>query len=379
MRRLYTVAFSIIFCFLIGCGSEPPTEEETFLEEVSLFSQEERILIQRELIAQGYTIETPDGIFTQDTRLAIAAWQRSTDRAASGYLDKEQGDILIAQGLEAPPLSPPQTEELLEESIERQTIFRANLERFQDCSECPEMIAIPQGTFVMGAPGTEQGYKATNAPPRSVAIDHRFAVSLFEITFDQWQACVDDNGCNGYEPDDRGWGRQKRPVINVNWEDAQTYVQWLSATTDQSYRLLTEAEWEYVARAGSPSRYWWGNDREGENVCRYANGVDDTFKSAFLILDGRVLCDDSYPYTAPVGSFSPNQFGLFDTSGNIWEWVQDCWRDSYHQESRQECETRVLRGGSWSSASEDLRSASRIGSLGKTRNSAYGFRVARSL
>ena len=310
MGRLYTVALSIAFCFLIGCRSEPPTEEETFLEEVALFSQEERILIQRELIAQGYTIETPDGIFTQDTRLAIAAWQRSTDRTASGYLDKEQGDILVAQGLEAPPIALPENEDPLEESPERQTIFRADLERFQDCGECPEMTAIPEGTFVMGAAATEQGYKATNAPPHSVAIDYRFAVSLFEITFDQWQACVEDNGCNGYEPDDRGWGRQRRPVINVNWEDAQTYVEWLSARTDQAYRLLTEAEWEYVARAGSPSRYWWGNDREGENVCRYANGVDDTFKSAFLILDGRLLCDDSYPYTAPVGSFSPNQFGF---------------------------------------------------------------------
>ena len=140
-----------------------------------------------------------------------------------------------------------------------------------------------------------------------MTIGSPFAVGVCPVMFDEWDACASAGGCGGYRPDDRGWGRGRRPVIDVSWRDAQSYVAWLSRETGEAYRLLSESEWEYAARAETATRYWWGDDigrnRANCNVC------------------GSRWDDES---TAPAGSFAANVFGLHDVHGNVFEWVQDC-------------------------------------------------------
>ena len=201
----------------------------------------------------------------------------------------------------------------------------------QDCPECPEMVVVPGGRF--GRP---------------------FAVGVYEVTFGEWDACVSGGGCGGYRPSDQGRGRGRQPVRNVSWDDAQAYVRWLSGKTGEEYRLLSEAEWEYVARAGTTTEYWWGDD-VGHNRAN-CNG-----------------CGDSYSYTAPVGSFAANPFGLHDVHGNVWEWVEDCWEGVWG------CRARVLRGGSWDGKPRDLRSAHRGLATTGDRGNDVGFRVSRTL
>jgi formylglycine-generating enzyme required for sulfatase activity len=243
-------------------------------------------------------------------------------------------------------------------------------EAFRDCSSCPEMVVVRAGSFMMGSPESDKDAQASERPQREVTIGQAFAVSKFEITFDQWDACFLAGGCTE-KGGDEGWGRGNRPAINVNWNDAQQYVTWVSGVTGQKYRLLTEAEWEYAARGGKTTRYSWGNDvGEGNANC-------DGCKSQW---DNK--------QTAPVGSFKHNDFGLFDMHGNVWEWVQDCYdekayasapRDGTAIKEPAKCESRVLRGGSWVNSPGNLRAASR-GRLGPVgRVNVFGFRVARVL
>ncbi|WP_420463599.1 formylglycine-generating enzyme family protein [Candidatus Palauibacter sp.] len=244
---------------------------------------------------------------------------------------------------------------------------------FSDCSGCPQMVVVPAGTFRMGSPASEEGRYDDEGPQHSVTIPAPFAVGVYEVTFAEWDACVRTGGCGGYAPADEGWGRGNRPVMNVSWDNAQTYVSWLSQQTGQRYRLLSEAEWEYVARAGSRTARYWGASESGQ--CRYANGDDDY-----------VSCTDGHAYTAPVGSFAPNVFGLYDVLGNVWEWTQDCSNGSYAGAPTDgsawqsgECGGRVLRGGSWIITPRFLRSAYRNGLTTGLRNYLNGFRVARTL
>ena len=239
-------------------------------------------------------------------------------------------------------------------------------ETFQDCAECPKMVVIPSGVFTLGSPKREGG-DDDERPMRRVRIDYRFAVGVYEVTFAEWYACIDAGGCGSYVPDDEGWGRRNRPVVHVSWKDAQSYVSWLSARTGKRYRLLSEAEWEYVARAGTETAYSWG-DSIGVN---------------------RANCDDCGSQwddekTAPVGSFAANAWGVYDMHGNLMEWVQDCYNKySYYGApsdgsawASEDIYYRVLRGGSWYNVPGDLRSANR--DKGIVRSSARGFRVARS-
>ena len=241
-------------------------------------------------------------------------------------------------------------------------------ETFQDCDECPKMV-VPSGEFRMGSPARERGPRYER-PLHRVRIDYRFAVGVYEVTFDEWYACIDGGGCGNYLPDipDDIWDRENRPVINVSWDDAQSYVRWLSAQTGKSYRLLSESEWEYVARAGTETAYSWG-DSIGVNRanCKGCSSAWDSTR------------------TAPVGSFAANAWGVYDMHGNVWEWVQDCWKGDYEdaptdgsaRESREGC-SRVTRGGSWSDSPRDLRSAKRDLWSTDFRSYDLGFRVARS-
>ncbi|MEI7607345.1 MAG: SUMF1/EgtB/PvdO family nonheme iron enzyme, partial [Rhodospirillaceae bacterium] len=186
---------------------------------------------------------------------------------------------------------------------------------FRDCPECPEMVVIPKGSFTMGSPYSEPGRLGNEGPQHRVTIGYEFAVGKYEVTFADWDACVADGGCGGNRPGDEGWGRGHRPVINVSWVDAHTYVQWLSRKTGQTYRLPSEAEWEYTARAGTMTPFWWGStitpdqaNYDGNDA--YNNGASGVYRRQ----------------TVEVGSFRTNPFGLYDTAGNVWEWVEDCYQ-----------------------------------------------------
>ena len=269
--------------------------------------------------------------------------------------------------------------------------LRARLERavpqpgetFRDCDDCPEMVVIPAGTFRMGSPNDEKGRSDDEGPVHSVSFDRPFAMAKHEITFEQWDACVRDGGCS-HKPDDKGWGRDQRPVINVSWEDARKYLKWLSKKTGESYRLPSEAEWEYAARAGATTARFWGDDPDA--ACRYANVHDETGKRKNGFSWTHHACDDGYAKTAPAGSFEANGFGLRDMLGNVWEWTQDCWDEDYEGApdngsawTEGDCRRRVLRGGSWVNEPDYVRSAFRNGSNAGNRYDDLGFRPARTL
>ena len=251
-------------------------------------------------------------------------------------------------------------------------------QRFRDCADCPAMVVVPSGSFRMGSPSHEEGRFSNEGPVHQVWIAKPFAVGVYEVTFAEWDACVAAGGCGGYRPVDSGWGRGRRPVINVSWADAQSYVEWLSVRTGHRYRLLSESEWEYAARAGTTGPFHTGStistDQANYDGTRsYPDGADNP--------NGV-----SRRQTLPVGSFPANGFGLHDVHGNVYEWVQDCWNASYRgapsDESAWEsgnCSRRVLRGGSWSDDPRDLRSADRNGYDSGNRFSYDGFRVARTL
>ena len=247
--------------------------------------------------------------------------------------------------------------------------------KFRDCADCPEMVVVPSGSFMMGSPGGEEGRYDNEGPRHRVVIGYRFAVGVYEVTFAQWDACASAGGCGGYRPSDRGWGRGNRPVINVSWDDAQSYVQWLSERTGGKYRLLSESEWEYVARAGTTTPFHFGSTISTAQA-NY-NG-DYTYGSG---RKGR-----NREKTVSVGSFSANAWGLYDVHGNVWEWVGDCWNASYTGApaegsawTRGDCAKRVLRGGSWYYFPRILRSANRYRNSTGLRFDSVGFRIARTL
>jgi formylglycine-generating enzyme required for sulfatase activity len=239
---------------------------------------------------------------------------------------------------------------------------------FKECAkDCPEMIVIPAGAFTMGLPAYEND-QGNESPQHKVTIAKPLAVSKFGVTFAQWDLCVSLGGCP--QVGDSGFGRGTRPVINLSWNDAQRYVAWLSQITGKRYLLLSEAEWEYAARAGTQTAFFWGAEI----------GIDNA---------NCIGCGSRWDNreTSPVGSFPPNAFGLFDMAGNVWQWVQDCYHRNYDAapadgaawDSGGNCERRVVRGGSWNSEPNYLRSASRGGDFISSRNSNTGFRVRRML
>jgi formylglycine-generating enzyme required for sulfatase activity len=223
------------------------------------------------------------------------------------------------------------------------------------------MVVVPAGSFTMGSGSPYEG------PQHKVTLAKPFAIGRFEVTFDDWDHCVAEKRCK-YSPDDRGLGRGTRPVVNVSWLDAKDFIAWLSAKTGKTYRLPSEAEWEYAARGGTTSAYWWGRDvGSGEANCRECN-------------------PGNAQVTVPVGSFKANPFGLFDTAGNAAEWVEDCWNDSYRGGpsdgtawSVGQCNLRVLRGGAFDSLAKSVGSASRFRYDFDVRFPANGFRLVREL
>ncbi len=244
------------------------------------------------------------------------------------------------------------------------TAYAQSATTFKDCDTCPELAIIPAGSFIMG---TDSRHKYEK-PPHPVTIPKSFAMGVYEISFDEWQVCFDAGFCGEEMPDDHKWGEGKRPIINITWWDAKKYLAWLSDTTGQLYRLPTEAEWEYAARAGTETEYWWG-DEIGKKTANCRN------------------CDIKVSHeTHPVDSFKPNPWGLYNVHGNVWEWTEDCWNKTYDGAPQNgsawlegDCRQRVMRSGSWYYFSKNLRSSWRAKNHAKVKSYGIGFRVVREL
>jgi formylglycine-generating enzyme required for sulfatase activity len=241
------------------------------------------------------------------------------------------------------------------------------LASFRECAkDCPEMVVVPAGEFMMGSSPTELGRAEHEGPQHQVMIPGPFAVSKFEVTFDQWDACTAVGAC--VRASDAGKGRGTRPVINVSWEEVQQYAAWFSRMTGRTYRLLSEAEWEYAARAGSPERYSFGDDQAALGLYAWYDA-------------------NAGGQTQPVGEKTPNAFNLYDMLGNVWEWTADCYHETYAGAPADgsawlagaDCDVRALRGGSWYDGPQNLRSASRLRINSEHRNIHIGFRVGRTL
>ncbi|HEY0146003.1 MAG TPA: SUMF1/EgtB/PvdO family nonheme iron enzyme [Methylovirgula sp.] len=251
---------------------------------------------------------------------------------------------------------------------------------FQECKNCPQMVVVPRGAATLGSPAGEPGRQSNELTPHGVTIGAPFAVGRYAVTFDEWDACVADGGCNGYKPDDNGFGRGKRPVIFVSWNDANAYVKWLKSKTGALYRLLSEAEWEYAARgcttAECPNTPFWFGDISPE-LANY----DSRYS-----YEGSTKADRALE-TVPVDQGKPNPFGLTNILGNVQQWVEDCWNaqlDAVPADGGPvltgDCSDRVIRGGSYSDKPDALRAASRAWDAADDRESPnVGFRVGRSL
>jgi formylglycine-generating enzyme required for sulfatase activity len=246
-------------------------------------------------------------------------------------------------------------------------------EFFKDCSACPEMVVVPAGSFKMGSPASEPERNNSEDLVR-VWIEEPFAVGRFAVTYYEWDACVADGGCNGYKPLAFG-GRGKHPVYYVSWDDAQVYAAWVSRKTGKRYRLLSDAEREYVTRAGTTTPFWWGSAITPQQA-NY-DGSADPYK-------GGGSKGEYRQHTMLVDSFEPNPWGLYNVHGNIWEWTEDCWNGSNtgnpgdgSARTTGDCTSRVLRGSSFVSPPRYLRSAYRTVFSHDTRS--YGFRLARTL
>lgn len=238
-------------------------------------------------------------------------------------------------------------------------------ESFRDLDIAPEMVVLPPGEFLMGSKDGEGD--DDERPQHKVTIRQAFAVGKYPVTFAEWDAAVAQGGVS-HKPRDQGWGRGRRPVIDVSWDDAQAYVKWLAQKTAQPYRLLSEAEWEYACRAGTETADSFGDSITKAQAAFWERGLDSAGK------------------TVEVGSFPANRFGLHDMHGNVWEWCQDCWNDNYRGApsdgsawTASDRSRRVLRGGSWLDFAQDLRAANRDRNYPDDRVSYLGFRLARTL
>ena len=250
------------------------------------------------------------------------------------------------------------------------------LQGFRDCAACPEMIPLPAGAFTMGAAKGEPWADEQEEGPRRLVEIRAFALSATEITFDHWEACLADGGCGGHRPEDEGWGRGDRPVIHVSRPDAEAFAAWLNSKVEgEPYRLPSEAEWEYAARAETKTPFWFGDEITAKDA-NYNTSVS---------YNGGPRAEPLWR-TVPVKSYPPNPWGLFEMTGNVWEWTADCWHWNYKGAPTDgsprltgDCEEAPMRGGSYDERPFHLRSANRFYLPTKRRKREIGFRIARDL
>ena len=364
------------------------------VEAALKLGRRDRALVQLGLTAQGHSPGPADGAIGPATRAALEAWQAKTGRKATGYLTLAGMSVLKAAG------------EVAERKAKAEQRRLARKWRpgkaFRDCADCPEMVVLPAGSFTMGSPSDEEGREDYEGPQHGVTIAKPFAVGKYEVTRAEFARFVAETGhatggsCSTYEGgkwnnrSGRGWRdpgfaqTDRVPVVCVSWHDAKAYVAWLSKKTSKGYRLLSESEWEYAARAGTRTSRYWGNSVSAQ--CGHANGADLAAKGR---VSGRTVapCLDGHVHTAPVGSFGANGFRLHDLLGNVWEWVEDCLHKRYDGAptdgrawtAGDYCRRRVLRGGSWNDSPGFLRAAFRNRLSAGNRLFNLGFRVGRTL
>jgi formylglycine-generating enzyme required for sulfatase activity len=280
----------------------------------------------------------------------------------------------------------------------------------RDCADCPEIVVVPAGSLRMGSDAFDPDGESNEKPQHLVTIPASFGVGRQEVTVEQFRRFVeassyeasavcytDPDGDGQYVDMARagyGWSRPgfpqyeqgpQEPVTCVTWFDAQAYTAWLSEVSGKTYRLLTEAEWEYAARAGSTSPFFW--DSSSADACTYGNGADkqtlalEWWPSKWPV----AACDDGHLYTSAAGSYKPNRFGLFDLTGNVSEWVQDCYAENYASAPTDgaaaggDCAYRVVRGGNWGNSPNRQRSAARDWEKPGMTGHSFGFRIAREL
>ena len=359
-----------------------------------------------DLNRDGFITGTELGSFLEDT---VTNYSRKSQTPRWGKIrdpDLDKGDFVFA--LAAKPVPPPPP--VPRPPAAPPPPMAGSILR--DCADCPELVVIGAGSFTMGSPAAEAGRDADEGPQRPVSIARAFALGRHEVTLGEFKRFVaasnyvteaernvSAKGCRTWEDADGTWdwreGRSWRspgfeqtdrhPVVCVSWNDAQAYVQWLGRRAGQTYRLPSEAEWEYAARAGSSSSRPWGDDPN--EACRHANGADQSRSPGGRTRSVRHECNDGFWFTAPVGSYAANRFGVNDMIGNVWEWVQDVWHDNYNGAPGDgsvwaaggDPARRVLRGGSWDVNPQNLRSAYRDRSSPDNRNDSTGFRIARTL
>ena len=380
--------------------SAPAAPPDPAAIEASLDLQPaDRRLIQSGLVALGFRPGPADGVFGPTTRAALKAWQRKNGKKATGWLTEASATALKAAGAKAA------REKAAREKAAK--VARAALKPgrvFRDCKDCPEMVVVPAGSFTMGSPPDEEGRNDNEGPQHRVTIAKPFAVGKYEVTRGEFARFVEATGhatrgsCSTYEGgvrkdrSDRNWRNpgfaqsERDPVACVNWHDARAYVSWLSNKAGKPYRLPSESEWEYAARAGTTTARYWAASASAQ--CSYANGADSSFKDRNRDWEWEIApCRDGIAHTAPVGSFAANRFGFHDLLGNVWEWTEDCWHETYEgapSDDRawtadSDCSKRVLRSGSWFNGPDILRVAFRTMFSTGNRNDGVGFRVARAL
>jgi formylglycine-generating enzyme required for sulfatase activity/serine/threonine protein kinase len=297
-----------------------------------------------------------------DRRAFDAAAKINTIDAYRSYIDAFPGGSKVATALER---------------IDDLTLRPGKT--FSDCELCPSMVVVPSGSFWQGSEDSSPLALNKEKPRRMVSITEAFAVGVYEVTMAQWDACVADGGCST-RPDDKGWGRDSRPVIMVSWNDAQEYASWLSRKTGQAYRLPSESEWEYIARAGEESDWPGGNP---QRICDFGNiaGGETGFRWAHSDCADRAALS-----TLPAGSFQPNAFGVYDAVGNVAEWTLDCMNLSYLDApadgsawGRGICSSRMTRGGSWVTGTKEIRLPARFNLKAGDRNDFTGFRLVRAV
>ncbi len=384
--------------FLIPVLSPSFFTSDACQQELAQFLELERATGRRDLILPLYLLPTSlvdDPAKRADHPLATVLAERQyrdwrplrhqpfTSRDVRQTLDELAADIVAAMtrsasaAISAPPLAPaPQRVSLdpLALSLPPRGCTPGTIFRDFDAPWCPEMVVIPAGSFVMGAPASEEGSEDEERPEHRVRFAAPFALGRFPVSFDEFDEFCDEMG--RAKPTDEGWGRGRRPAINVSCEDAKAYLAWLSSRTNQAYRLPSEAEWEYVCRGGTTTPFWTGatitTDQanfDGNHL--YGSGRKGIFRH----------------HTTRVSSFPENPFGLFDMHGNVWEWCADDWHGSYSRAPSDgspwlaggDPERAVLRGGSWSNNPRRCRSAFRFRLARDSRFDTVGFRAARPL
>jgi len=359
-------------------------------------------------------------VFDQDTRAAIALHHAGSSRNSINYAIPfsrivKQSPILqklLAQKtakkepkvtmLEEPPVDvpsePAQSCKDIEVVVQREKRWLKPKDVFRDCATCPQMVVVPEGSFTMGSPKDEKGRDDDEGPQHEVTIAKPFAVGKFEVTVAQFEAFMKSSGYKVGSKCYHWTGKEYKekpgsyrspgfkqsgnhPAACINWKDATAYAAWLSKTTGKSYRLLSEAEWEYAARAGKQTRFSFG-DKEKE-LCGYGNHAD---KSTSFSWKNKTCSDGVGEQTAKVGSFKANTFGLYDMHGNLWEWTRDCLNKTYNGAPEDgsawtagDCDRRVLRGGAWYDNPWNLRSANRNWNTTANRVIVKGFRISRTL